>query len=333
MSTDLAIPQPGGELSEDGVRAIERRVAGSLSEVASVDGLLEWKAQALALEEYLRGKGLAGPMRGTARRIETRIGQLLGDPTPGKRTDLEPRDDVPEVLDNHEKADFRLMARGVAEGWLPAIESPDEGWRQSRSALVGTVRAHLPDEEKAAADAILVPAGRFRCVTIDPPWPVKKIEREERPKQGLEDDFDYRTLELDEIRALVGAALDERAHDDGCHVYLWTTHKFLPDALGMFASWGVKYECLMTWVKNVGITPFSWMYDTEHVLFGRIGSQGLDRKGLRLSFQAPVTRHSAKPAVFYERVCEASPGPRLAMFERGEREGFTVHGDEIAVAA
>ena len=64
-------------------------------------------------------------MRGTARRIETRIGQLLGDPTPGKRTDLEPLGDEQEVGER-ERHDFRLMARGVAEGWLPASICRDD---------------------------------------------------------------------------------------------------------------------------------------------------------------------------------------------------------------
>jgi N6-adenosine-specific RNA methylase IME4 len=89
----------------------------------------------------------------------------------------------------------------------------------------------------------------------------------------------------------------------------------------------------MTWRKNVGPTPFSWMYDTEHVLFGRVGDLPLSRNGLRLSFEAPVVGHSIKPDVFYERVCQATPGPRLAMFERGERDGFQVWGDEVVADA
>ena len=84
----------------------------------------------------------------------------------------------------------------------------------------------------------------------------------------------------------------------------------------------------MTWNKNVGITPFSWMYDTEHVLFGRIGSLNLLKNGLRLSFSAKVTKHSAKPDVFYERVIEASPGQRLEMFARQQREDFDAWGNE-----
>ena len=133
-------------------------------------------------------------------------------------------------------------------------------------------------------------------------------------------------MTLEEIAAL---PVPDLAHDQGCHVYLWVTHKHLPSGLRLFDTWGVKYQCLMTWVKNVGITPFSWMYSTEHVLFGRIGSLQLDRLGLRLDFSASVTHHSEKPDIFYERVIEASPEPRLAMFERKQRTGFTVWGNEV----
>jgi N6-adenosine-specific RNA methylase IME4 len=171
-----------------------------------------------------------------------------------------------------------------------------------------------------------LPASEYRCITIDPPWPMEKIERDVRPAQGV-GALDYPTLEVEEIGELVGEVL---ARQNGCHVYLWTTHRFMPVALELFETWGVTYQCLLTWIKNGGPTPFSWQYNTEHVLFGRRGSLDLERNGLKLSFQAPAIGHSTKPAVFYERVREASPGPRLAMFERGVREGFEVWGDEVA---
>lgn len=173
-----------------------------------------------------------------------------------------------------------------------------------------------------------MPDDVYRCIVIDPPWPMPKIEREERPNQGAV--IDYPTMTLEQIQDL---PIDELIHPSGCHVYLWTTHKFLPTALNLIDTWGGRYECLMTWVKNVGITPFSWMYDTEHVLFARFGqSLDLSRKGLRLSMTAPTQGHSVKPDVFYERVLAASPGPRLEMFARRPRSGFDVWGNEVVDA-
>jgi len=167
------------------------------------------------------------------------------------------------------------------------------------------------------------PTGKHRCIVIDPPWPVQKILRDKRPNQDV---MDYPTMTLDQI---VDLPIKDLVLEDGCHVYLWTTHRFLPDALEMFKKWGVKYQCLMTWVKPTGMTPFTWMYNTEHVLFGRVGSLKVERMGLKLSFEAPVQKHSRKPDAFYNLVREASPGPRLELFARQTRDGFTVWGNEV----
>lgn len=181
-------------------------------------------------------------------------------------------------------------------------------------------------EEAAQTPA---PTGKYKTIVIDPPWPVEKIEREERPNQG--EYLDYPTMTLEQIRALDIRSL---AFDDGCHLYLWTTQKYLPEAISMVGLWGFNYQCVFTWVKPTGMTPYSWMYNTEFVVFARFGSLDLQRHGLKLSFEAPTIGHSVKPDVFYtDRVVPASPEPRLEMFARKTREGFTVWGNEVTDAA
>jgi len=165
-------------------------------------------------------------------------------------------------------------------------------------------------------------AGKYRAITIDPPWPIEKILRDVRPNQF---DIDYPTMTMNEITEL---PVPDLASEDGCHVYLWTTHKHLPDALELLDAWGARYQCLLTWVKNVGMTPFSFMYSTEHCLFGRIGDLPLLKMGERLDFQAKVREHSRKPDEFYALVRKVSPEPRLDMFGREGRDGFTVWGNE-----
>lgn len=175
------------------------------------------------------------------------------------------------------------------------------------------------------AEPVLIPDGKFSCIVIDPPWPMQKIEREERPDQGAA--LDYPTMSLAQIADDALVPVRSLAADD-CHMYLWVTHKFLPAGMDLLEAWGFRYQCVMTWRKNVGITPFSWMYDTEHVLFGRKGNLKLERLGLRLSFDAPVQGHSIKPDVFYDRVRDASPGPRLDMFPGVAHDGFEPWGLE-----
>ncbi|KKK98228.1 hypothetical protein LCGC14_2644830, partial [marine sediment metagenome] len=165
--------------------------------------------------------------------------------------------------------------------------------------------------------------GLYRTLVIDPPWPMEKIEREVRPNQGQT--LDYPTMTVDDLMKWNPR---DFAVAEGCHIFLWTTHRFLREAFKVFDGWDVKYECLLTWVKNVGITPFSWMYSTEHVLFGRIGSLPLMEMGQRLDFQASVRGHSRKPDEFYDLVRKVSPEPRLDVFSREAREGFDQLGDE-----
>lgn len=180
------------------------------------------------------------------------------------------------------------------------------------------------DVRRAQASQTQPPEGQYKCIIIDPPWPVEKIEREVRPNQGAS--LDYPTLTLDDIQKLPVSSL---AADAGCHLYLWTTQKFLPVALKLVEAWGFHYQCLMTWVKPTGMTPYSWMYNTEHVIFARRGNLPLEQNGLKLSFEAASNGHSVKPEVFYERVLKASPGPRLDMFARRAHDGFEAWGDEV----
>lgn len=165
------------------------------------------------------------------------------------------------------------------------------------------------------------PTGKYQTIVIDPPWPMEKIGRDVRPAQA---GFDYPAMTEDELKAF---ALPEIVEDD-CHLYLWTTHKFLPMALRLAQHWGFRYQCLLTWVKNVGITPYSWMYSTEHVVFARKGNLDLLQMGRRLDFQARVREHSRKPDEFYDLVREVSPGPRIDIFSRESREGFDSWGNE-----
>lgn len=180
-------------------------------------------------------------------------------------------------------------------------------------------------QTREAVEVILppLPESKFRTVIVDPPWPVKKILRVERLLQ--EEELDYTTWTIQQIKEFP----IEQVMAEDCHVYLWTTHKFLPAAFEVFEAWGVNYECLLTWIKNVGFTPFSWMYSTEPILFGRRGSLGLLRKGERVDFYGKVREHSRKPDEFYELVKRVSPAPRIDLFGREKRDGYEVWGNEV----
>ena len=209
----------------------------------------------------------------------------------------------------------------------------DEGSQEEKDLLFseeGKISKSFNDfinrtkKESPETETPPLPNGKYRCLIIDPPWEMKKISRTERPNQGKH--LDYPTMSMERLEKL---PIKELADENGCHIYLWTTHKHLPDALKLFESWGAKYQCLMTWVKPTGMTPYSWMYNTEHVLFGGIGTLKLEKLGIKLSFEERSREHSRKPDIFYNIVKKASPEPRLDMFSRESREGFSLWGNEV----
>lgn len=69
----------------------------------------------------------------------------------------------------------------------------------------------------------------------------------------------------------------------------------------------------------------------ELVVFATRGSRPIGRTNVDdVLFGAPPQRvHSAKPDEFYEMVERCSPGPRLEMFTRSRRSGWSVWGAEV----
>jgi N6-adenosine-specific RNA methylase IME4 len=128
--------------------------------------------------------------------------------------------------------------------------------------------------------------------------------------------------------------------DATAHLYLWTTNGFLREAHDLAEAWGFKVKTCLTWgkVKDDGTASMKTGYyfrgATEHCLFAVRGSLPLQVKHgkptLYLSRRLP---HSVKPEWFYALCEECSPGPRLELFARRPREGWTVWGNEVEANA
>lgn len=307
----------------------------ALMVASSIDEVKEIRDKMEALRIYLRQQGETLEMQNACAEIklraERRAGEILsempknggGNPNLLHDAISSPPSYKELGIEPTQAHRFQAIASIPETVFEQAIEETKAEQRELTSAGMHRLASRLKTPNPAVTPPL--PAGKYRCIVLDPPWPMKKIEREERPNQGIE--LDYPIMNLDEIIAL---PVPEMADSAGCHLYLWVTQKFLPAGLEMVEIWGFRYQCLMTWRKNVGFTPYSWMYDTEHVIFATMGNLPLLKMGLRLSFDAPVSGHSVKPDIFYqERVIPASPEPRLEMFARKPREGFEVWGNEV----
>lgn len=165
------------------------------------------------------------------------------------------------------------------------------------------------------------PDGLYDVIVIDPPWKMKKIERNVAPEQV---EMDYPTMTLEEI-----ADLDIPSADD-CHVFLWTTQKYLPKTFELFQKWGVKYVLTFVWKKNGGFQPFNLpQYNCEFVVYGHIGNpKFIDTKAFYTCFEGVRRGHSVKPDEFYDTIRRVTAGRRLDMFNRRKIEGFDGWGFE-----
>jgi len=163
--------------------------------------------------------------------------------------------------------------------------------------------------------------GVYDVIVIDPPWEMKKIERDVAPNQV---EFDYPTMSLEELKLLYVP------YADNCHVWLWTTQKYLPAAFQLLKSWGLNYVCTFVWHKAGGFQPFDLpQYNCEFALYARRGTPVFtELKDFKVCFEAPRGKHSEKPEQFYAMVRRVTSGRRLDMFNRRPIEGFDTWGKE-----
>jgi N6-adenosine-specific RNA methylase IME4 len=154
-------------------------------------------------------------------------------------------------------------------------------------------------------------AGKFPTLVVDPPWDYKQW-------RGGRAGPTYATMSHQELLTL---PIPTWAASD-CHLYVWTTNAFMPQAVELVAAWGFEHRTILTWVKpRFGFGKY-FRNQTEQVLFAIKGELAVRCHDISTAIAAPQGSHSEKPERFYEIVRQASPPPYGEAFQRHARPDF-----------
>lgn len=167
----------------------------------------------------------------------------------------------------------------------------------------------------------------FKTILIDPPWPQTNSGKRRRAKGGHgEDDLPYPTMPLGQILALPVGMLAE----PDAHLWLWTTNQFIGDGIQLMRAWGFKYLSPIHMIKPSGVGNY-FVNRTQTLLMGYkekcVFSSG--RYLPNIIEVKSVKRHSEKPDETYEYIESVSQAPRLELFARRQRPGWSVWGNEV----
>ena len=208
---------------------------------------------------------------------------------------------VPELIEKVERGNVSVSAAAdVAR--LPESEQRVLVARGEFEILQAAkaIRAQKAEQRRAeliavAARKAALPDGKFGTIVLDPPWPMQKIERDVTPEQVA---FDYPTMTEAELEAF-GCSVADMAADD-CHLFVWTTQRFLPMALRLIEQYGFRYVLTMVWHKAGGFQPFGLpQYNCEFVVYARRGAPVfVDTTAFPCCFTGERREHSRKPTEF-----------------------------------
>lgn len=167
------------------------------------------------------------------------------------------------------------------------------------------------------------PDKKYDVIYADPPWPMKKIRRKVRPNQI---EMDYPIMSISDIRDL---PIKQLGQPDST-LWLWTTHRFLLEALKCMELWGYRYQRLITWDKQNGMCLYGFHHRTELLLFGYRGRLQTfpKRSAFPTVVQAKSERHSAKPDVI-KTLIEPFGSQRIELFARKVTPGWDAWGNEV----
>lgn len=287
----------------------------------------------------------------------------------GKRTDLQPSANLPEVSQPEAAALLNVSERtlrtaksihehGAAEliqaveqgvvsvsaaadvAALPKSEQVEIVARGEKEILeaakaIRAEKASVRREERL--DKLAEISKGNRELATDIKYPIVYADppwRYENPPMGGTNrsiENHYPTMTLEEICALpVGDLVTEDAL-----LYLWATAPKLAECMQVIEAWGFEYRTNLVWDKEVIGMGYHARNQHEILLVAKRGDIPPPEAGKQPSsvHRERRTEHSAKPAFYYEMIEAAYPQlPKIELFCRAPRDGWAVWGNQSEVA-
>lgn len=172
----------------------------------------------------------------------------------------------------------------------------------------------------------------FALIVADPPWEFG--DSLPGPKRGASSH--YPCMGIDDICAFPLPPIA-----DDAWLLVWRVASMVPEAYRVCEAWGFEAKAEIVWVKtgvkNIPGQPAhgrmgmgrSVRNAHEVAIVAKRGRPTRLNADVPSVFHAPRGRHSAKPDLFFELAERLGPGPRLELFARRRRAGWTCMGNEI----
>jgi len=193
---------------------------------------------------------------------------------------------------------------------------------EKKEKRINIIKEQIEDIESGKVPEL---KGLYNVISIDPAW---NYEGENKnitsyDANGRRVANPYPEMSTQEIKDIKLPLLNDSV------VFLWTTHKFLPDAFDILKNWNLDYKATLVWNKEkIGMGAWFRM-QCEFCLVGIKGKPYWDNTTYRDIINEPRRQHSRKPDAFFDMVDKITLGRKLEYFSREKREGWDVFGNDV----
>lgn len=309
-----------------------------LAEVRTIDEAKDIIDLAEAARVYARQVDLGLEAQNHAAEIKLRAQRRAGDILDqmeknkgGRPIDTENNLLLP-VIGYENKEPPTLTELGItgkdAHVWQTLAKMPEQDFEETIAetkaegkelSTAGLYRTAKREENYQTKETQPIPEGKYTVIYADPPW--------EYDNSGFDQSAAaiYPTMHIEDICSLpIGDLAAEP-----CVLFLWATSPLLPEAFRVITAWGFEYKASRVWVKDKA-PGIGWWINTRHEMLLICTKNGNAHPSEKLDsiIQAPVTKHSAKPEQVYSDIERVYDGPKIELFSRTARSGWTVWGNE-----